>query len=238
MSVYDADSPKLDSSILKLGIPILGICYGLQIICKEFNGNVEPASSREYGKASLQTLDDSILLKEVKKESIVWMSHGDYLTKIPDDFEIIGKSDHSPICAISNTKKDIYGVQFHPEVNHTEEGRKILNNFLFKICKCKGDWTSKNFIEESIEKIRETVKGENVICALSGGVDSTVAAVLVEKSIGDKLLCIHIDTGLMRKNESHLIQKMFAENLHLNFINIDSSDKFLNNLKGISEPEK
>ncbi len=238
MSVYDTDSPKLDSSILKLGIPILGICYGLQIICKEFNGNVEPASSREYGKASLQTLDDSILLKEVKKESVVWMSHGDYLTKIPDDFEIIGKSDHSPICAISNRKKDIYGVQFHPEVNHTEEGRKILNNFLFRICKCKGDWTSKNIIEENIEKIRDTVKGENVICALSGGVDSTVAAVLVEKSIGDKLLSIHIDTGLMRKNESQLIQKMFADNLHLNFINIDSSDRFLNNLKGVSEPER
>ncbi len=238
MSVYDKNAPQLDPSILQLNIPVLGICYGLQIICKEFNGIVEPASDREYGKASLQISDDTLLFEGLKKESTVWMSHGDYLTKIPDKFEITGKSDHSPICAISNSKKNIYGVQFHPEVNHTEEGRKIIRNFLFKICRCKGDWTPKNFIEEAVERIKNLVKEENVICALSGGVDSTVAAVLVEKAIGSRLLCIHIDTGLMRKNESRLIAEMFEDNLHLNIINIDASKKFLDNLKEVSDPEK
>lgn len=237
MSVYDKDAPQLDPSILKLNIPVLGICYGLQIICKEFDGAVEPASDREYGKALLQVSGESYLFEDIKKESAVWMSHGDYLTKIPQGFSVTGKSDHSPICAISNSEKNIYGVQFHPEVNHTEEGRKIISNFLFKICRCKGDWTPKNFIEESIKKIKKSVAGENAICALSGGVDSTVAAVLVQKAIGDKLLCIHIDTGMMRKNESQLIAKMFADNLHLNIVNIDASDKFLNNLNGISDPE-
>ena len=238
MSIYDKDAPQLDSSILELGIPVLGICYGLQIICKEFKGVVEPAADREYGKAELNVLNESELFKGIKKESTVWMSHGDYLSKAPKGFQIIGKSDHSPICAVSNKELNIYGVQFHPEVNHTEEGKKIINNFLFKICKCKGDWTPQNFIEENIRKVKSIVKEENVICALSGGVDSTVAAVLVEKAIGDKLLCIHIDTGLMRKNESKLIAKMFEENLHLNVINIDASDKFLKNLNNVSEPEK
>jgi len=238
MSVYDKNAPQLDPSILKLNIPILGICYGLQIICKEFNGIVEPASDREYGKALLQISDESCLFENVKKESAVWMSHGDYLTKIPQDFKVTGKSDHSPICAISNSEKNIYGVQFHPEVNHTEEGRKIISNFLFNVCKCKGDWTPKNFIEESIRKINNSVGEEHAICALSGGVDSTVAAVLVQKAIEDKLLCIHIDTGLMRKNESQSIAKMFEDNLHLNIVNIDASDKFLNNLSGVSDPEK
>lgn len=238
MSVYDKNAPQLDSSILKLNIPVLGICYGLQIICKEFNGIVEPASDREYGKAFLRISNDSCLFEDVKKESTVWMSHGDYLTKIPEEFEITGQSDHSPICAIVNSEKNIFGVQFHPEVNHTEEGRKIINNFLFKICKCRGDWTPKNFIEESITKIRNSIGEKTAICALSGGVDSTVAAVLVEKAIGDKLLCIHIDTGLMRKDESRLIAKMFGDNLHLNVINIDATGKFLNNLNGVSDPEK
>ena len=238
MSVYDKDAPQLDSSILKLNIPILGICYGLQIICKEFNGIVEPASDREYGKAFLRISKDSSLFEGIKKESAVWMSHGDYLTKIPDGFDITGQSDHSPICAISSSEKNIFGVQFHPEVNHTEEGKKIINNFLFKICKCKGNWTPKNFIEENIIKIKDSIGEENAICALSGGVDSTVAAVLVEKAIGNKLLCIHIDTGLMRKNESELIARMFEDNLNLNIINIDASNKFLGNLNGISDPEK
>ena len=238
MSVYDENAPQLDASILQLNVPVLGICYGLQIICKEFDGLVEPASDREYGKALLKISNESCLFEDVKKESTVWMSHGDYLTKIPQGFEVTGKSDHSPICAISNSKKNIYGVQFHPEVNHTEEGRKIISNFLFKICKCKGDWNPKNFIEESVTKIKSAVGEEHAICALSGGVDSTVAAVLVQKAIGNKLICIHIDTGLMRKNESKLIAKMFEDNLHLNIFNIDASGKFLNNLSGVSDPEK
>lgn len=238
MSVYDKNAPELDEKILKLQIPILAICYGLQLICKIFNGKVEPAKDREYGKSSLNILTDSNLLKGLKNNSIIWMSHGDLVTKIPEGFKVTGDSDHSPFCAIENESEKIYGVQFHPEVNHTEEGKKIIRNFLFEICKCKADWTPKNFIEESIEKIKSTAGNSKAICALSGGVDSTVAAVLVEKAIGKNLICIHIDTGLMRKNESKNIGEMFENKFHLHIIHIDASEKFLKNLKGIVDPEK
>jgi GMP synthase (glutamine-hydrolysing) len=166
------------------------------------------------------------------------MSHGDYLTELPEGFKITGKSDHSPICAIENVEKNIYGVQFHPEVAHTEEGKKIIDNFLFNICNCKGDWTSENFVENSINEIKNRVGTAKVICALSGGVDSTVAAVLVKKAIGKNLTCIHIDTGLMRKNESAEIKKVFDEKLNLNHIHIDASEIFLSRLKNVSDPEK
>ena len=162
---------------------------------------------------------------------------GIYLTKIPTGFKVIGDSDHSPFCAIENDKENIFGVQFHPEVFHTEEGSKIIHNFLFDICNCKGDWTPQNFIEESISKIKSIAGDNKVICALSGGVDSTVAAVLVEKAVGKNLICIHIDTGLMRKNESKLIEEMFKDKFNLQFIYIDASEKFLNKLKGIVDPE-
>jgi GMP synthase (glutamine-hydrolysing) len=237
MSVYDEGAPNLDPDILNLNIPVLGICYGLQLICKLMNGNVEPAKDREYGKAVFKVSGHSPLFDGLKKNSIVWMSHGDYLTKLPDGFKLIGKSDHSPICALVNEEKKIYGLQFHPEVMHTEEGYKIINNFLFKICNCSGNWTPKNFIQESIAKIKLRTGNSKVICALSGGVDSTVAAVLVNNAIGDKLLCIHIDTGLMRKNESTLVAKMFDEKLHLNVMHLEASDRFLKNLSGVTDPE-
>jgi len=166
------------------------------------------------------------------------MSHGDYLTELPTGFKIIAKSDHSPIGAVADEHEKIYGVQFHPEVAHTVEGKKIIHNFLFNICKCKGDWTSQNFIDNSITEIKERVGDAKVICALSGGVDSTVAAVLVRKAIGDNLTCIHIDTGLMRKNESYEIGKIFHEKLNLNYLHIDASEKFISRLKNISDPER
>lgn len=238
MSVYDKNAPELDEKILKLQIPILAICYGLQLICKIFNGKVEPAKDREYGKSSLNILTDSNLLKGLKNNSIIWMSHGDLVTKIPEGFKVTGDSDHSPFCAIENESEKIYGVQFHPEVNHTEEGKKIISNFLFEICKCKADWTPKNFIEETIEKIKSETGNSKAICALSGGVDSTVAAVLVKKAIGKNLICIHIDTGLMRKNESRQIEEMFENKFHLHIIHIDASERFLKNLEGIIDPEK
>ena len=238
MSVYDENAPVLEKEILKLKIPVLAICYGLQWLCKNLDGNVEPAKNREYGKATLKVLNNSKLFKDVKKESTVWMSHGDLVTKIPTGFKIIGDSDHSPFCAIENDKENLFGVQFHPEVFHTEEGSKIIHNFLFDICNCKGDWTPLNFIEESISKIKSVAGTSKVICALSGGVDSTVAAVLVEKAIGDNLICIHIDTGLMRKNESKLIEEMFKDKFSLRIIHIDASEKFLNKLKGIVDPEQ
>lgn len=238
MSVYDSDAPDLDERILKMNIPVLGICYGLQLISKKLGGKVEPAKDREYGKAILNVVDDSPLFKDVKKESKVWMSHGDYLTELPKGFSITAKSDHSPIGAVANELDKIYGVQFHPEVVHTDEGKKIIHNFLYDICDCRGSWTSLNFIESSIAEIKEKVGNSKVICALSGGVDSTVAAVLVKKAIGENLICIHIDTGLMRKNESAEIGKIFKEKLNLNHIHIDASEKFISKLKGVSDPEQ
>ncbi len=238
MSVYDEGAPEIDKEILNLKIPVLGICYGLQLICINFGGKVEPASDREYGKAILRIIDDSNILTGINDASVVWMSHGDYLTEIPSGFKIIGESDHSPICAISNDVKRIYGLQFHPEVAHTEEGKKIIDNFLFEICNCSADWTAENFIGEKIDSIKNEVGTAKAICALSGGVDSTVAAVLVKKSIDKNLICIHIDTGLMRKNESEKVGELFDEKLNLEHIHVDASKRFLKNLKGVSEPEE
>ncbi len=238
MSVYDENAPQVDKKIFELGVPILGICYGLQLIAKNLGGKVESAQDREYGKAVLRVASDSKLFDGVVRSSIAWMSHGDYLSKTPAGFRITAESDHSPICAISNEEKNIHGVQFHPEVVHTEEGLKIINNFLYDICKCKGDWTPQNFIEETVQKIKETAGDSKAICALSGGVDSTVAAVLVKKAIGDNLICIHIDTGLMRQNESEKIGKLFDEKLNLHHVHVDASQKFLSRLVGVVDPEK
>lgn len=238
LSVYDEGAPQIDKEILKLKIPVLGICYGLQLICINFGGKVEPAVDREYGKAVLRIMDDSDILTGIDDASVVWMSHGDYLTEIPSGFKVVGESDHSPNCAISNDVKRIYGLQFHPEVVHTEEGKKIIDNFLFEICNCKGDWTAENFIDEKIESIKNEIGDAKAICALSGGVDSTVAAVLVKKSIDNNLICIHIDTGLMRKNESEKVGDLFDEKLNLEHIHVDASEKFLKNLKGVNNPEE
>ncbi|AFH48522.1 GMP synthase ATPase subunit [Ignavibacterium album JCM 16511] len=237
MSVYDDEAPDVDDKIFDLGIPILGICYGLQLISKKLNGKVEKASDREYGRTECEVLKSSVLFKDVKKKSVVWMSHGDNVTEPPSGFKIIAVSKHSPICAIENAERKVYGVQFHPEVHHTEEGVKIIRNFLFEICKCKGDWTPENFVSNSIKEIKAKVGPANVICALSGGVDSTVAAVLVKQAIGEQLICIHIDTGLMRKNESKEISELFNSKLNLNHIHIDASELFLQKLKNVSDPE-
>jgi len=238
LSVYDDSAPEIDSKIFNLKVPVLGVCYGLQLICKNFGGKVEPAESREYGKSILRITDDSDILRGIEDASVVWMSHGDYLTELPKGFKVVGESEHSPICAISNQSKKMYGLQFHPEVAHTEEGEKIIKNFLFGICRCSDDWNAQNFIEYQLEKIKSTIGDSKAICALSGGVDSTVAAVLVKKVIGDNLICIHIDNGLMRKNESEKVGKLFDEKLKLNHIHVDASEKFLNNLKGVFDPEK
>lgn len=239
MSVYDEGAPQIESEILKLGIPLLGICYGFNIICRNFNGEIKPADDREYGKAELEISGDPVkLFKDVRKKSTVWMSHGDYVTKAPQGFAVNGVSDSTPVCAISNESKKIFGVQFHPEVVHSEEGSKIIRNFLFDICGCSADWTSHNFVEDSIAAIKEKVGGKKAICALSGGVDSTVAAVLVKKAIGENLICIHIDTGLMRKDESSVIEEVFNNELDLGVKNIDASEMFLGRLRGISDPEK
>jgi GMP synthase (glutamine-hydrolysing) len=238
MSIYDDGAPQLNSKLLEMNVPVLGICYGLQLISSNYNGTVEQAKDREYGKAKLQLISNGSLFKHIKKVSTVWMSHGDHITKVPEGFNIVGKSDHSPICAIANESKKVYGVQFHPEVVHTDEGSKIINNFLFNVCECNADWSPKNFIDEQITEIKNRVGNRRVICALSGGVDSTVAAVLVKKAVGENLVCIHINNGLMRKNESEKIEKLFNDKLNLNHVHINTADRFLTALKGVTDPEQ
>lgn len=238
MSVYDVEAPHINKEIFSLGIPILGVCYGLQLIANNYNGKVEPADDREYGKAKIKIQNYSPILKGVKDNSIVWMSHGDLITKIPDGFSVDSTTDNTPICVLSNDKLKIYGLQFHPEVAHTEDGRTIINNFLFDICNIKADWTPSNFIKSSIENIKSQVGNEKVICALSGGVDSSVAAILMHEAIGENLICIHIDSGMMRKNESADIVKMFEGSYKLNLISIDASEKFISRLEGVFDPEK
>jgi len=238
MSVYDEDAPTISKEIFQLDIPILGICYGLQFISKTLGGIVEKSLEREYGRSIFSLVKESSLTKNLPSQSIVWMSHGDIVKSVPEGFEIIGTSDLSPICAIENIEKKIYGLQFHPEVYHTEQGEQIIRNFLFDICGCIGDWTPENFITSSIDEIRNRVGNSKVICALSGGVDSTVAAVLVKKAIGDNLHCIHIDTGLMRKNESKKIEELFNSQLDLNVKYVQASSIFLERLKDVSDPEQ
>jgi len=238
MSVYDKDAISVDEEIFNLSVPVLGICYGLQLISKVFNGEVSSSKNREYGKTILQIIENSDLLNDVSHESVVWMSHGDYVKSPPIGFSVTSKTENSPICSIENYDKKIFGLQFHPEVMHTSEGKKILSNFIFRIAKCNADWTPENFISNKITEIRQIVGCDSVICALSGGVDSTVAAVLVQKAIGDKLTCIHIDSGLMRLNESNEVVKLFKENLNLNVIHVDASNIFLSRLEGVSNPEE
>jgi len=238
MSVYDDGAPEINEEIFNLGIPILGICYGLQLIANNFGGKVEPADDREYGKANILIQNETKILDGVRNNSVVWMSHGDLITKMPDGFSINATTDNTPICVVSNEEKKIYGLQFHPEVVHTEDGKIIIKNFLFDICGCSSNWTSSNFIKSAIAEIQEQVSDSRVICALSGGVDSSVAAILMSEAIGDNLVCIHIDSGLMRKNESNDIIKMFEESYNLNLIHVNASEQFLTKLKGVSDPEK
>jgi GMP synthase (glutamine-hydrolysing) len=238
MSVYDEGAPQINEEIFGLGVPVLGLCYGLQLIANNFNGMVEPAEDREYGKANIIIKNPSLILKNVKNNSVVWMSHGDLVTKIPEGFYADAETENTPICVLSNEDARIYGLQFHPEVAHTEDGKTIINNFLFEICNVEPNWTPANFIKSSIEKIRTEVGNNKVIVALSGGVDSSVAAILMHKAIGDNLICIHIDSGMMRKNESANIIKMFENNYKLNLISVDASEKFLSRLNGVVDPEK
>ncbi len=237
-SVYEENSLTVDEQIFELGIPVLGICYGIQLIAKIFEGKVSSAKNREYGKTLFLRKNNSILLEGTKETEHVWMSHGDVITEPPHGFEVTGFTDDTPVAAFENIDKKIFGLQFHPEVAHTVEGEKIIKNFVFNICGCKGSWNAKNFIDESIKAIKEKVGDNKVICALSGGVDSTVAAILVNKAIGKQLICIHVDTGLMRLNESKLFVEEFNQNFDLNLISVDASSIFLERLKGVTDPEK
>jgi GMP synthase (glutamine-hydrolysing) len=237
-SVYADDAPHPVADIFNLGIPVLGICYGLQLLAYRLEGKVDRAARREYGRASLNVDSFDDLFEGVSPETTVWMSHGDMLLEPPADFDIIAHSGNSPVCAVRNASKKIYGVQFHPEVHHTDEGRKILGNFVRKICGCSEEWNAHSFIESSINDIRAKVGNDNVILALSGGVDSTVAAVLLHNAIGDRLHCIHIDSGLMRTGESERIMRLFREAFHISIELIDGTEMFLGRLDGVTDPEQ
>lgn len=241
-STYEKDAPISSAEIFELGIPVLGICYGLQLIGYQLGGEVDSAARREYGYAEVSIDDTTDLFAGLgsngKAHLTAWMSHGDHLTKLPPGFEPIGHTNNAPICAIRNSAKKIFAVQFHPEVAHTPRGKEILSNFLYKICECKGGWSSSSFIQSSIEGIRQQVGNGKVICALSGGVDSSVAAVLLHKAIGDQLYCIHINNGLMRKNESEAVVKTFRDSFKMNLEYVDATDRFLSGLAGVTDPEQ
>lgn len=237
-SVYGEDSPKCDVGVFKLGVPVLGICYGSQLMAETLGGKVSKASTREYGKTLVDINNDSLLFKGLDNNITTWMSHTDFIEKTPSDFNIVGSTPLCPVAAMENVEDKLYGVQFHPEVEHTQYGRKILKNFLYEICKCSPDWTMEDFIKKSIDKIKNEIGDGKAICALSGGVDSSVAAVLVHEAIGDNLICVFVDHGLLRKDEAEEVVKLFREEFHMNLIAVDARDRFLNKLSGVSDPER
>jgi GMP synthase (glutamine-hydrolysing) len=237
-SVYDKGAPRSTKEIYDLGVPVLGICYGLQLIADQLGGKVDLAARREYGQALLHIDHGEDLLAGLDGSTTVWMSHGDALSEIPEGFEPIAHTENAPICAIRDPKRKIWGVQFHPEVVHTPEGKKILSNFLFTICNAKGDWTPASLVEQSIADVRATVGSSRVLCALSGGVDSSVLAVLLHRAVGDQLHCVHINNGLMRKGESEQVVRTFREHFRINLTYVDASERFLTALAGVTDPEQ
>jgi GMP synthase (glutamine-hydrolysing) len=237
-SVYTAGAPLCDFKIFQLGLPILGICYGLQLIAYALGGEVDPSAQREYGRADLLFEREELLFSNISAPTKVWMSHGDHLTKLPKGFKKVGYTKNSPIAVIANHSKRIYGLQFHPEVYHTSQGMDILSNFLFGISRLKAEWSPESFIESSLVKIREKVGKECVLLGLSGGVDSSVAAVLINKAIGDQLTCMFVDTGLLRMNEGREVETVFREHFHINLISITAAPLFLAKLKGVIDPEQ
>ena len=240
-SVGNENAPKIKKFVYKLNIPILGVCYGLQLICRDFGGEVKLSKEREFGKTKIKILKNSPLLRNAynnKNQYRVWMSHSDKVIKMPEGFEILASSTNCSSVIIQNLKNKIFGVQFHPEVVHTQNGEKLLKNFVVDICRCKQSWSMDKFKNKMVESIKNEVGSERVLCALSGGVDSTVTAVLVHKAIEEKLQCVFVDTGLMRKNEVEIIKNLFIKNYNISLDVVDASKIFLNKLKGITDPEK
>lgn len=237
-SVYEKDAPKADPKVWQLNVPILGICYGMQLIAQELGGKVQHSKNREYGLADIEVKSKSLLFDGLKKKMPVWMSHGDKLTKLPKGFKVIASSKNCPNATIANEQGTIYGVQFHPEVHHSPYGKELLDNFLFKVCKLKKDWTMKNYIKDEIARIKKQVGKSKVLCALSGGVDSSVAAIMLNKAIGKQLFSVYVDHGLQKLGETERVRKIFGKKFGKNLIIVDAKKLFLNKLKGVTDPEQ
>ncbi len=239
-SVYDETSPHYDKKIFELGIPILGICYGSQLMAYTLGGEVKTAPVSEYGHTEITLDKSSALFSGVEEKTSVWMSHTDYIANAPAGFKITAHSSVCPVAAMEDASRKLYATQFHPEVMHTERGKEMISNFVYKVCGCKGDWTMDSFVETKIREIRETVGNGKVLCALSGGVDSSVAAVLMSKAVGKNLTCVFVDHGLLRKNEGDEVEAVFGEggSYELNFIRVNAQERFYEKLAGVTEPEK
>ena len=238
-SVYSPNAPKCDPAIFELGIPVLGICYGLQLMIQTLGGEITRGKAREYGKAMLDIVEPGELFMGLSPRIQVWMSHGDKVSKMPEGgFKVLGSSGNTEFCAVHMPSRNLYGIQFHPEVVHTPEGKSIIGNFCRRICKCSGDWTMESFIEQQVREIRAKVGKSNVILGLSGGVDSSVAAALIHKAIGKQLNCIFVNNGLLRKNEAERVQQLFGRNFNMKLIYVDATDRFLEKLAGVEEPEQ
>ena len=237
-SVYGEDSPKCAEGIFELGIPVLGICYGMQLMSHELGGKVKSATTREYGETTVNIDNTSPLFEGFGDTNIFLMSHTDYVEEVPNGFKKIGYTSVCPNAAIENQEKKLYGIQFHPEVNNSINGTQVIKNFLYNVCNCSGDWVMSSFVEDSIKSLKEKIGDKKALCALSGGVDSSVAAVLLSKAIGKNLTCIFVDHGLLRKNEGDEVEKIFTENYDLNFIRVNAKDRFLKKLAGVTDPER
>ncbi len=238
-SVHDEGAPLADPEIFLLGVPLLGICYGMQLLAHQLGGTVERAQRPEYGPAAIDIDIPGDIFFDVEKEGMrVWMSHGDHILGLPPSFETMAHSDNSPVAAMGDRRRHLYGVQFHPEVAHTPRGKDILENFLFRVCRCRPSWNMKSFVESTISSVKEKVGRDQVICALSGGVDSSVVAVLLHQAIGERLHCIFVNNGLLRKGEAETVQRVFRDQFKINLIYVDASIEFLDRLQGVSDPER
>ncbi|HJJ29302.1 MAG TPA: glutamine-hydrolyzing GMP synthase [Methanocorpusculum sp.] len=237
-SVYEDKAPHVDAGIFELGIPVLGICYGAQLTAYTLGGKVAPAGKREYGKTEIDVSPASLLFKGVPEKTVCWMSHGDQIKELPDGFAVTASSKTCPVSAMANPVRRIYCVQFHPEVMHTECGSQMIRNFLYEVCGCKGEWKMSSFVNDTIAALKEKIGDKKVLCALSGGVDSSVAAVLVHKAVGKQLTCIFVDHGLLRKNEGDEVEEVFRKQFDINLVRVDAEKRFLEKLAGVTEPER
>jgi len=239
-SVFEDDAPQVPSEVFSAGVPVLGICYGMQAMCRALGGVVSTAPKREFGFMKIRIVEPFGIFDGFTRDSetVVWMSHGDFVESLPYGWSVLGSSENTPLAAVANKSKNLYGVQFHPEVHHTTDGIKMIQNFLFRVCKLTPKWTPGSFIEESIQSIRKTVGEGRVLSALSGGVDSSVASVLVHRAIGERITCIFVDNGLLRKNEAEQVNEIFGENFKIPLIAVDARKRFLEALKGVTDPEE